>query len=412
MKSRPLSILFFSNSTVRAGVEEHILELLRRLDRRRFRIHLACPAELMEKYANDIPKDVQVTTLMLDNLWDLRGALRLARTIRNQKIDILHSHLFRASMFASPIGWLCRIPVIVETPHLREAWRKGWLKGNFFIDRLLGRFVSRYIAVSEANARYLAEEKRLQAHKIEVIHNGSDLDRFDPRRQAPVGFKQALGFAEDDPLIVVVARLEPQKGHAVMLDAHAQIVRCAPRARLVCVGEGSLRQELEAQAESLGIGKSVRFVGFQPNVADWLAIADINVLPSFYEGLPLVAIEALAAGRPTVATAVDGTTEVIVNQQTGLTVPPGQATALASAVLQLLSSPELSDRLARAGRQWVEEHFGIEQQIRRTEALYLKEWNPDFRCDEEISPLDTVGLRESKGQSLLSHDGRAIAERR
>ncbi|MGC1670921.1 MAG: glycosyltransferase, partial [Candidatus Acidiferrales bacterium] len=110
----------FANATVRGGAEEHILELLNSLDRRRFRLHLACPAALVEKYANEIPKDVQVTQLMLDHLWDLRGAFCLVRALRRRKIDILHSHMFRASLFASPLGWLCRVPVIIETSHGRE----------------------------------------------------------------------------------------------------------------------------------------------------------------------------------------------------------------------------------------------------------------------------------------------------
>ena len=115
---------------------------------------------------------------------------------------------------------------------------------------------------------------------------------------------------------------------------------------------------------------SVRFVGLQANVQDWLALADVTVLPSFYEGLPLAAIESLAAGRPMVATAVDGTPEIVLDGATGLTVPPGDPAALARAICRLLADPWLREKLALAGREWVLERFAEERQVQRTQALY------------------------------------------
>jgi glycosyltransferase involved in cell wall biosynthesis len=262
----------------------------------------------------------------------------------------------------------------METPHVREAWRHGLIKGHYVIDRIVGRFVDHYIAVSEANAHYLIEEKGLPSRKVHVIHNGCDLKKFDPALTPPQGLKQSLGFRDDDPVLLVLGRLEPQKGHRFLLEAHAQIIREFPGARLVCVGEGALRQDLEQQSQQLRLQNNVRFVGLQSNVSEWLAMANISVLPSLFEGLPLVAIESLAAQRPMVATAVDGTPEVVVNERTGLTVPPGNAQELAEAILRLLREPELGHRLASAGRQWVLEHFSQEQQIQKTEELYLRAW--------------------------------------
>jgi glycosyltransferase involved in cell wall biosynthesis len=364
------SVLYFSNALTRGGAEEHILTLLRGLDRRQFRPLLVCTPEVAGQLRPDLRGDVELIPLRLRKPGHLAAALRLARIIRERRVDILHSHLFYGSLFASPIGWLCRVPLIIETPHVREQWRQGWFKSRFIVDRLIGRFVHQYIAVSEANARYLIEEKRLPARKITVIHNGCDLDRFGPDRLPPSGLRQSLGFGLLDPVLVVAGRLEPQKGHRVLLDALPSVLHEFPKARLVCVGSGSLRSELEARVHKLGLGDSLRFVGHQSNIPDWLALADLTILPSFYEGLPLVAIESLAAGRPVVATAVDGTPEVVVNGETGLTVPPGDAHALAQAICRLLGDPMLRERLARRGHEWVLERFSAEQQIRRTEVLY------------------------------------------
>jgi len=369
--SRRLSILYFSNSLVRAGAEEHILTLLHGLDRQLFRAHLVCMPELAEQVRRDLPGDVELTALRLRRPRQVGAALRLGRLLRAQRIDILHSHLFYASLFASPIGRLCRVPVIIETPHLREHWRHGWLKGRFFVDRLVARFVDQFIAVSHANARYLIQHKGLPERKVAVIHNGCRPERFDPHSPPPLHLRANLGMTAADPLLLVIGRLEPQKGHRVLLEAMPEVLREFPRARLVCVGAGSLRHDLESQAHALGLGEAVRLVGYQRNVADWLALAQITVLPSFYEGLPLAAIESLAAGRPVVATAVDGTPEVVVEGTTGLTVPPGDASKLAAAICRLLGDRDERERMGKAGRTWVLEHFSEDRQVRRTEELYL-----------------------------------------
>ena len=122
--------------------------------------------------------------------------------------------------------------------------------------------------------------------------------------------KRQLGFADSDPVLLLIGRLEPQKGHSVLFAALKDVLQDVPNARLVCVGDGALRPALEAELQQLELTASVRLVGYQSNVRDWLSIADVCVLPSFFEGLPLVAIECLAAGRAMVATAVDGTPEV------------------------------------------------------------------------------------------------------
>lgn len=347
-----------------------MLTLLRGLERAQFRPHLACTPEVAEQLRTDLPADVETTTLRLRSPRHIGAAWRLAGLLRSRRVDILHSHLFYASLFASPVGSLVRVPWIVETPHVREHWRHGWLKGRFVVDRAVARCVDRYIAVSEANARYLIEHKGIPARKVIVIRNGCDTVRFDPTREAPPMLRSSLGFGADDPVVVVLGRLEPQKGHKILFEGLPRVVKQFPGLRVVCLGEGSLRQDLEARAAALGLAGTVRFVGFQANVAAWLALADLTVLPSLWEGLPLAAIESLAAGRPMVATAVDGTPEVIVDGQTGLTVPPGDSQALARAIGRLLASREERERMAMAGRAWVLEHFDQRQQVRRTQDLY------------------------------------------
>jgi glycosyltransferase involved in cell wall biosynthesis len=339
---------------------------------------------LAAKYGSDLPPDVELVPLCLRKSTQLGAARRFAEVIRKRKVDILHSHMFQASRLASPIGRLCGVPLIVETPHVREEWRQGWLKGSYVVDQLLSYFVDHYIAVSEANARYLIDQKKLSAKKIAVIQPGIDLARFDPNEPLPIGLKRGLGFGEEDPVLVVVGRLEPQKGHRILLEALLGIRSEFPQVRLVCLSDGSLRAELEKQVEQLQLRDSVRFVGYQSDLRPWLALAEVCVLPSLYEGLPAAVIEALAAARPVVASAVDGTPEVIVDGKTGLTVPPGDPASLTRAICRLLRNPEERRILALSGRQWVIDRFNKERMVQRTQAFYLDAWNQcrgmaDFR---------------------------------
>jgi glycosyltransferase involved in cell wall biosynthesis len=149
---------------------------------------------------------------------------------------------------------------------------------------------------------------------------------------------------------------------------------------------------------ALGLADAVRFVGWQDNVAAWMAMADVVVLPSFYEGLPLVALEALAAERPLVATAVDGTPEVVQDGTTGLTVPPGEPARLAEAILRLLRYPAFGAQLALNGREIVAKQFTHERQVRETEGLYREAW--ERRARERAGEHGRMPARSRLGAEL------------
>jgi glycosyltransferase involved in cell wall biosynthesis len=397
MKSNRISVLHFCNEFVRGGAEQHIVTLLCGLSREYFDLHLVCTPQLAKLLNPDLPSDVEVIPLELRKPWQINAALQLAEILRSRRVDILHSHIFYASLFASPVAWSCSVPMVIETPHVREHWRREGMKSRFVIDRLVGRCVNRYIAVSEANGRYLTEHKGLPAQKISVIHNGSDLKRFRHARCKSPGLREKFGFGMEELVLLVAGRLEPQKGHSVLLKALPEVQQLFPNARTVFAGEGELLPQLQRQVRELGLSGAVDFVGFQSNMEEWFSVADITVLPSFYEGLPLVAIESLAAGTPVVATAVDGTPEIVIHERTGLTVRPGAPEELAAAISTMLADPALRAKFGSAGRAWVEEEFSQEKQVRRTEDLYLSSMEKVRReRSQEVFASQAVGTRDAQ----------------
>ncbi|HWR37610.1 MAG TPA: glycosyltransferase family 4 protein [Clostridia bacterium] len=370
--SQRISVLQYTNTIVRGGVEEHILVLLRGLNRDMFKLSFACPPELASQMRADVPRDVDFIEIPIFRFWRLGEARQFATLLRSRGVQLLHSHMFQSSRMASPIASFAGVPAIIETPHVRESWRNRWPRSSYLPDRMLARCVDRFIAISYANAKYLVAEKGLPGDKIRVVQNSCDLKRFSAPLAANPQLRHSVGASESDPLVLVVARLEPQKGHRVLLESLPQVVREWPSLKVVCIGDGILRQELLQRADALGVTKNISFLGFQANVPEWLATADFCVLPSFYEGLPLVALECLAAGRAMLATAVDGTPEVIQHEVTGLLVPPGDSAALARQMLRLIADPELRKRLGATGRQFVFRQFREERQIKETEQVYYE----------------------------------------
>jgi len=228
-------------------------------------------------------------------------------------------------------------------------------------------------AVRDATQR----DEGLTDDRLLVIPNGIDLARFDVAPDPKL--RSSLGVASSWPIVRVVANLRRAKGHSVFLEAWTAVMRARPGARSLLVGDGPLREELETRAAALGVRESVHFLGVRPDVPALLALSDVIAHPSFAESSSNAVLEALASGRPVVATDAGGTREAILDGQTGLLVPPGDVRALATGMLRLLSNPAEARALGQAGRRHVAEHFSLSTMIRAHETAYdrlLSDWRP------------------------------------
>jgi glycosyltransferase involved in cell wall biosynthesis len=282
--------------------------------------------------------------------WDVHRLAPMLSLIRRQRFDVVHSHMFGSNVWASLAGRACQVPVIIAHEH---NWSysgdrlRMWLDGH-----VISRFATCFVAVSEANRQRMIALEGVPANRIRVIPTA-----YVPHLGSADGdIRSELGLPADARLIGVAAVMRKEKALEVMLDAHATLVERIPGAHLVIAGDGPCRPALESQVARLGIGPNVHLLGRRHDVDRILKGTDVGALSSDWEGSPLFVFECKAANVPVVATEVGGVSELVESGRTGLLVPPRDPRALADAIEQLLTDPQLSARLAGEAAKDLEQY--------------------------------------------------------
>ncbi len=349
------------------GTEAHILDLASRLNRQRFDVTV-CALKGDDCLAEELrTRGVRVIMLGGRSKLDARVLFRLWRLVRRERPDVVHAFLFWANVAARVMGRLVKIPVVISSYHdvmVGERWLSR------MVDRLTMRWTHCMTCCSDAVRRSVFAQIGGEQAKYFTILFGVDLSRFGSGHTLK---KQELGLQEGLAVIGTVCRLvEPKKGLAVLLQAAARLRERAPTPdfQLLIVGDGPAYKSLRERCERMGLAPWVVFAGLRRDIAGLLPLMDVFVLPSLYEGFGIAILEAMAAGRPVVATAVGGIPEVVVHGETGLLVPPGDPVAMADALHELLAHPERARALGARGRERAREKFRIESIVRQHEALY------------------------------------------
>jgi glycosyltransferase involved in cell wall biosynthesis len=278
-------------------------------------------------------------------LRDLLALAQLRRVIREIRPDVVHTHSSKAGFLGRLAARLAGVRYIVHTPHghIFDGYFSPLATRTFIgLERLAARWTSRFVTLSDEEARDHLRHGIGRPEQFTTIPSGVDLD--------PILQAAPVRLLHDGPVIGTVARLVPVKGLEYLLDAAPAIFGESPGARLLMVGDGELRQALEARAQTLGIADRVHFAGFRADAPAVLAGMDVFVLPSLNEGMGRVLVMAMALGKPIVATRVGGVPELLDGGKAGLLVPPADPSALAEAVLSLLRDSDLARRIAEAGR--------------------------------------------------------------
>jgi glycosyltransferase involved in cell wall biosynthesis len=291
--------------------------------------------------------------------------VKLVRLLKRERIQILHTHSFSANFWGRVAGLIARVPVLVTTEHTLASARTGVQR---VLDRGLSPFTTRIVAVCNAVRDSLVRYEGIPLEKIQTIYNG--IER--PTPQPPAGLQQELGLEPCHRVVVIVGRIAEPKGHLYLLEAVAAVRAEFPQLRVLMVGDGPMRAEVEARAERLGIREHIILAGRRVDIANVLAVSHIAVLPSVREGLSLTLLEYMAASLPVVASNVGGNSEAVVDGVSGLIVPSRDPERLAQALRTLLADPELARNLGAAARRRFDELFAVERMVEDTQSLYAE----------------------------------------
>jgi glycosyltransferase involved in cell wall biosynthesis len=362
-----MRILFLSTSMGMGGADKQLQSAAQELRSRGHEVLIVSLTSLgpmgLEAQSLGIPTE---SLEMRRGFPDPRGLFRLVQLARAWKPDILHSHMVHANLMARALRLLVPIPVMVATIHNIYEGGPLWMAAY----RLTNRLVDHMTIVSQAAADRFIGEGIVPREMLKVVPNGVDSDQFRVPAAARASLRRSL---EVDGWFVwlAVGRFEIAKDYPNMLRAFVRIRERQPRAVLLLVGRGSLQAETEALAQELGLGNAVRFLGVRRDVPEIMSAADGYLMSSAWEGMPMVLLEAAAAGLPIVATRVGGNHEVVHEGETGFLVPPRDSEALGQAGLRLMELTEAQRRaMGERSRELIRAHYSLSRVAEQWEDLY------------------------------------------
>jgi glycosyltransferase involved in cell wall biosynthesis len=361
---QPTTVLLVNWAGTYGGAEQYQLNLVRGFDQTRYRFLFASPGG---EWPNRlIAAGYRHFEVPLRPGFDPESVLRLRRIIKQERVDIVHAQQSRALLQAGLAATLVGGVAVVQTEHnMSLGWHRGgvypwfvnWI--NHPVRRLVVHFLAdRIIALGQSGKEFYTRIVHTAPAKIVIIPSPFPVH---PEHAAP---------DNPDPTIGIPAELTERKGLIYLIAAAPLVLQKYPRAQFLIAGKGHLEEELKHQVADAHLGDNVHFLGFVPNVATQMPGWDMLVLPSLWDPFPQAILEAMAHGRPVVTTAVDGALEMVVDGETGLLVPPGDAPALAGAILRLLDDRDLAQRMGRLGRQRVADLYDLARIVRELDMLY------------------------------------------
>lgn len=323
---------------------------------------LVCrPGSKLEEWARET--GVESIPVEMKSTLSPASVLALRSVIAREKPDVVHLHASRAHVLGSMAARLAGAKTVIATRRMDDPIKMLWPNTSAY-----GKWTTAIVAISSA-VRGVMVDCGVDSAKIRLIPSGTDIERFE-NAVRDAGLRSRLGVDTSIPIVCAAATLAERKGVRYLIEAAALLAKRGTPIHLVIGGDGEQRDELERLARDLGVGAS--FVGFYADMPALLASIDVFAMPSLSEGLGVAVLEAMAAGRPVVASAVGGLRESVVDGVTGFSVPPADARALAEGIGKLVANPSLAAELGSAGRARARENFSLENMARLNEELYYE----------------------------------------
>lgn len=362
----PLAVTLLTTGARVGGTETMIMEYAQHLHRQGYDVRVRSLVEDGPVISLLRQEGIRADSVRMRGAYDVGGLVRLVARLRRERPDILHTFLFHANILGRIAGRFLRIPVVISSQRSIDDWRR---LPHTLLDRWTAPWADLIISNSEAGRRRLLVRERLPAEKVITIHNGLDLSKY-RLDGAARSVADSLGIDPTAPIVGMIANLLPSKGYDLFLRAASEVLTQVGHARFLVVGEGRLRTQLMGLASECGLEDKVLFLGYRRDIPELLSAMDVFVLSSRWEGLPVAVLEAMAMAKPVVATDVGGVSELVVDGETGILVPPGSSHELARGIVTLLRDPERARRMGERGRERVESEFRVDAMCRTTEQVY------------------------------------------
>jgi len=366
---------------VLGGAQQNTLETCRYLNPARFDCRIICGPETgAEGQLHSDAHQAGIPLIMLPELVrephplnDLAALIKIKTLCTAARPQIIHTHSSKAGIVGRWAAWLARVPVIVHTVHGwgHTVFKSPWKRAAFtMLERLSARITDRLITVSCLNAARGLQDSIGRPEQYETIHSSIDLADFSQPHADLAKLKQTIGIKPGHAVVGTVGRLSAQKNPRDFISAAAAIKKIFPQVQFLFIGDGPLRPETERLIREQNLDQDMLLLGLRRDVPDLLHCMDIFILTSLWEGLPRVIPQAMAAGLPVVANAVDGVCEVVRDGENGYLIQPGDVVGMARKVTALLTDSALRQTLAAAGRATAARDFSLQAMIGRLESLY------------------------------------------
>jgi glycosyltransferase involved in cell wall biosynthesis len=406
-----INVLYVIWSLGLGGAEQVVISLAKGLDRNKFKPFVCCLND-EGRFAEEVKKEgIQVIALNKAKGIDFSLISKMVRVIKENNIQIIHTHLWGANFWGRFAASAAKVPVVV-TEHNVDVWKSSL---HFMIDRFLFRKTDCFIAVSETVRNFYAQKLGIEKEEIRVVYNGVDTTMSQGHNVTRSQVKASLGVKEDEKVIAVIGRLVPQKGMAFFLEALREMFnanlresnangRGLDKIKVLIVGEGPLLESHKSQVASHKLNDKVKFLGFRKDIQEILSITDILVLPSSREGLPMILLEAMGAGAIVIATRVGGTPELVQDGVNGYLVEYGDISGLREKLEDILSTVNGSQTIEKTtmddGR-WTKDE-GRKDETRETKDEGRKDETRETKDEgrEDEKDLSLKKIRENARKTV------------
>ena len=351
------------------------------MDRNIYKVELACaPGGRLIDLVRENQMEVKTFKNLVQPLHPVKDILAVADLIyflRKKRYHIVHTHNSKAGFVGRLAAKIAGIPVVIHTVHgfafhdQEPAWRQSLFRN---LEKLASHMCDKMIFISQPLVDWALREKIvLRRDKIAKIYSGIDLERFRPvTEEEKNSVREKWNIRHDDAVIGIVSKLWEGKGHEILIRAFQEVKKDIKRARLVIVGEGPLDNMLHDLVDRLGLSDSVLFTGFQMDVAAIISTFDVAVLPSYFEGMGRVLLEAMAMEKPVVASRVGGIPDLVKDNVNGLLITPGDVKGLADALKKLLNDKRLANIMGRDGRKGITDKYSADAMVRSISNIYIE----------------------------------------